>query len=202
VSLGDQTTPGTEGGSPTVSPGGQTPPHTEAGGPIARTCATPSSTLAAPCASPMTSAMPHVALLTPPAPRATPVSMTLVVPPTAPLSQLYPLHYSHRPQAAREPSTSPLHKQSPPVKAIPVAPPINPHPMTTWAKRGFRLPIDRLTLSATSASTLLPVPSSVRAALIDPNWCHTMEEEFASLIANNTCDLIPHPVGSNVITDK
>jgi hypothetical protein len=29
-----------------------------------------------------------------------------------------------------------------------------------------------------------------------------MEEEFASLIANNTCDLIPHPVGSNVITDK
>jgi hypothetical protein len=29
-----------------------------------------------------------------------------------------------------------------------------------------------------------------------------MEEEFATLIANNTWDLVPHPVGSNVITDK
>jgi hypothetical protein len=29
-----------------------------------------------------------------------------------------------------------------------------------------------------------------------------MEEEFAALIANNSCDLIPHPIGSNVVTDK
>jgi branched-subunit amino acid transport protein len=57
--------------------------------------------------------------------------------------------------------------------------------MTTWAKRGFRLPVDRLTLSATLVSTLSPVPSSVCAALVDPNWHHTMEEEFAALIANN-----------------
>jgi hypothetical protein len=58
--------------------------------------------------------------------------------------------------------------------------------MTTWAKRGFQLPADRLNLSATSASTLSPVPSSVRTALIDPNWRRAMEEEFAALIANNT----------------
>jgi hypothetical protein len=46
------------------------------------------------------------------------------------------------------------------------------------------------------------VPSSVHATLIDPNWCRTMEEEFAALVANNTWDLVPRPVGSNVITDK
>jgi hypothetical protein len=64
------------------------------------------------------------------------------------------------------------------------------------------LPADRLTLSATLASTLSPVPSSVRAALIDPNWCRAMEEEFVVLIANNTWDLVPRPVGSNVVTGK
>jgi hypothetical protein len=64
------------------------------------------------------------------------------------------------------------------------------------------LPADRLTLSATSASTLSLVPSSVRATLVDPNWRRAMEKEFAALIANNTCDLIPCPVGSNVVTGK
>jgi hypothetical protein len=29
-----------------------------------------------------------------------------------------------------------------------------------------------------------------------------MEEEFAALITNNTWDLVPHLVGSNVVTDK
>jgi hypothetical protein len=53
--------------------------------------------------------------------------------------------------------------------------------MTTRAKWGFWLPTDRLTLSVTSASTLSPVPSSVRAALVNPNWRHTMEEELAAM---------------------
>jgi hypothetical protein len=64
------------------------------------------------------------------------------------------------------------------------------------------LPADRLTLSATSASTLSPVLSSVHAALIDPNWCRAMEEEFAALIVNDTWDLIPRPASSNVFTGK
>jgi hypothetical protein len=83
-----------------------------------------------------------------------------------------------------------------------VAPLVNPHLMTTRVKRGFWLRVDRLTLSTTSASTLSPMLSSVHAALIDPNWRRTMEEEFATLITTNTSDLVPRPVGSNIITDK
>jgi hypothetical protein len=74
--------------------------------------------------------------------------------------------------------------------------------MTTRAKRGFRLPADKLTLSATSSSPLSPVLTSVRVALTDPSWRRTMEEEYATLIANNTWNLVPRFVGSNVVTDK
>jgi hypothetical protein len=83
-----------------------------------------------------------------------------------------------------------------------VAPPVNPHPMTTWVKRGFRLPADKLTLPVTSSSPLSPVPTSLCAALIDPSWRRAMQEEYDALITNNTCDIVPHPIGSNVITDK
>jgi hypothetical protein len=83
-----------------------------------------------------------------------------------------------------------------------VAPSVNPHPMTTRVKRGFWLLVDRLTLSATSVSTLSPVSSSVHVALIDLNWHCAMEEEFAALIINNTWDLVPHPIGPNVIIGK
>jgi hypothetical protein len=85
------------------------------------------------------------------------------------------------------------------MKAVPVAPPVNPHPMIVWA---FQLPINRLTLLATSVSTLSLVPSSVHVSLIDLNWHHAMEEESAALIANNTWDLVPRPVGSNIVISK
>jgi hypothetical protein len=49
---------------------------------------------------------------------------------------------------------------------------------------------------------LVVVPSSIHTAIVDPNWGRAMEEEFAALITNNTWDLVPRPVGSNVITDK
>jgi hypothetical protein len=29
-----------------------------------------------------------------------------------------------------------------------------------------------------------------------------MEEEYDALLTNNTCYLVPHPIGSNVITGK
>jgi hypothetical protein len=80
--------------------------------------------------------------------------------------------------------------------------PVNHHSMITWVKRGFWLPADRLTLSATTTSILLLVHSFVCAALINLNWRRTMEEEFVALIVNNTWDLVPHPVGSNIFTSK
>jgi hypothetical protein len=154
-----------------------------------------------PCGAP-TSVVPHVTPSTPPAPCATPMSMTPAAPPAPPTSSLYPLHYSRHPRAAWELPAPPLHQQSSTVKVVSVAPLINPHPMITRVKRGFRLPIDRLTLSTNSASTLSLVPSSLCVALVDPNWRCAMEEKFAALIANNTWDLVPRPVGSNVVTDK
>jgi hypothetical protein len=88
------------------------------------------------------------------------------------------------------------------MKAEPVAPLVNPHSMTMRAKRDFQLSADKLTLSATSLSPLSLVPTSVRTTLADPSWHRAMEEEYDVLITNNTWDLIPRPVGSNVITDK
>jgi hypothetical protein len=74
--------------------------------------------------------------------------------------------------------------------------------MTTRVKRGFQLPSDKLTLSATSSLPLSLVPTSVYAALTDPSWRCAMEEEYDALIANNTWDLVPRPVSSNIITSK
>jgi hypothetical protein len=90
------------------------------------------------CCTPTTSITPHTALSTPITPHKSSVSMTPVVPPTAPASQLYPQQYSCRPQATREPPAPPLHQYSLPVMVVRVAPPVNPHPMITQAKRGFR----------------------------------------------------------------
>jgi hypothetical protein len=86
--------------------------------------------------------------------------------------------------------------------------------MTTWAKRGFWLPADKLTLLATSLSPLSLVPTSIHAALADPSWHRAMEEEYDALITRecpplstpfsllDTWDLVPRPVGSNVATGK
>jgi hypothetical protein len=71
-----------------------------------------------------------------------------------------------------------------------------------WVKRGFRLLADKLTLSPTSSSLPSPVPTSVHAALVDPSWRRAMEEEYDALITNNICDLVPHLIGSNIVTGK
>jgi hypothetical protein len=146
MSPSGQTILRTEAGSQIVSPGDQTapiqrlavrpPPWVVRSPGHASLLLSPASlTSAAPRAAPTTSVAPHMAPSTPPVPRAAPASMTMVAPPTA--SERYTLHYSRHPRATREPPTQPLHQQSPPTKAVPVAPPVNPHPMTTRAKRGF-----------------------------------------------------------------
>jgi histone deacetylase 1/2 len=58
-------------------------------------------------------------------------------------------------------------------------------------------------LSATEGELRLsPIPTSVREALADLNWRRAMEEEYGSLLANQTWDLVPRPSGCNVVTDK
>jgi hypothetical protein len=84
---------------------------------------------------------------------ARPQRLTTAAPPVA--LEPYSLHYSRRPRAAQEPPAPPLHQQSSPAKAVPVAHPNNPHPMITRVKWDFRLQAKRLTLSATSASTFV-----------------------------------------------
>jgi hypothetical protein len=138
TSPGGQTAPGTEAGSLTARPGGQTAHETEAGDPTATPggqIATPYTTTSSPALP--TSATPHAAPTTLPVSRATLASTTSATPPTTPTSQLYLQHYSCRPRAAREPPAPPLHQQLPPAKAIPVAPPVDPHLMTMRVKRGF-----------------------------------------------------------------
>jgi len=69
--------------------------------------------------------------------------------------------------------------------------------MRTRGKKGFRQP--HLNLQATAIS---PIPSSVRAALTDPNWRAVMMEEYAALQSNDTWSLVPRPAGVNIVTGK
>jgi hypothetical protein len=51
-------------------------------------------------------------------------------------------------------------------------------------------------------SQISQVPSSVHEALLDPHWRRAMEEEYATLLANQTWDPVPRPPGSNIVTGK
>jgi hypothetical protein len=46
------------------------------------------------------------------------------------------------------------------------------------------------------------MPSSVRAALRDPNWHAAMEREFSALQANHTWRLVDRPAGAHIISGK
>ncbi|XP_073355215.1 uncharacterized protein [Aegilops tauschii subsp. strangulata] len=47
-----------------------------------------------------------------------------------------------------------------------------------------------------------PLPTSVRAALRDPNWLAAMRDEFTALVSNRTWELLPRPPRANLITGK
>ena len=79
------------------------------------------------------------------------------------------------------------------------APVDNAHPMRTRGKAGIAQPVDRLNLHAVPMS---PLPSSVRGALSDPNWCSAMQAEYDALIANDTWSLVPRPTGVNMVIGK
>jgi hypothetical protein len=73
------------------------------------------------------------------------------------------------------------------------------HPMVTRHAAGTLPP--RVLAATTEDSQVFPVPSSVCAALLDPHWRRAMEE-YATLVANQTWDLVPRSPGTNVVTDK
>jgi hypothetical protein len=77
------------------------------------------------------------------------------------------------------------------------------HPMVTCRAAGVLHPVDRLILAADMTATppdASPVPPSVRASLADPHWCCAME--YTALLANHTWDLVPRPLGTNMVTGK
>jgi hypothetical protein len=84
-----------------------------------------------------------------------------------------------------------------------MTPLVNPHPMVTRAKDGFRLPHDRLTLVAmASSSPPSAILTSVHATLADPNLRVAMEEEYGALMSNGIWELVPRTLGSNAVTGK
>ena len=61
-----------------------------------------------------------------------------------------------------------------------IVPITNAHSMRTRGEDGFWQPIDRLNLHTMTAAHS-PVPSSIRAALLDPAWRLAMQAEFDAL---------------------
>jgi hypothetical protein len=80
--------------------------------------------------------------------------------------------------------------------------PRSTHSMVTRRAAGVTKPMDRLQLSVAAApSTLSPVLISVCSALMDPHRRRAMDE-YVALLSNSTWDLIPWPLGANVVTGK
>jgi hypothetical protein len=78
------------------------------------------------------------------------------------------------------------------------------HPMVTRRTVGVLRPVNRLILAADTIAAppdASPVPSSARTTLADPHWRRAMEE-YTALPANHTWDLMPCPLGTNVVTSK
>ncbi|GJU72107.1 ribonuclease H-like domain-containing protein [Tanacetum coccineum] len=62
--------------------------------------------------------------------------------------------------------------------------------MVTQSQRGIVKPLERLSIHTSSVS---PIPKSPFLALIDPNWCNAMYDEYNALVKNGTWILVPRP---------
>lgn len=73
--------------------------------------------------------------------------------------------------------------------------------MVTRGINGIFQPNPKYALQA-HATTISPIPKSVRTALRDPFWLTAMQEEYRALMANKTWTLVPRPPGANIVTGK
>jgi hypothetical protein len=77
------------------------------------------------------------------------------------------------------------------------------HHMVTRSKTDSHVPNKKYAMLAASPSIpLSPLPKSMRATLVDPNWRAMMQSEFDVLTANRTWTLVPRPPSANVVTRK
>jgi hypothetical protein len=83
-----------------------------------------------------------------------------------------------------------------PTGVVPISPMVHPHPMRTQGVISFQQP------KLYDVATLSPVPKSVRVILANPHWWVAMEEEYATLMSNDTWDMVPCLHDANVATDK
>lgn len=72
--------------------------------------------------------------------------------------------------------------------------------MLTRARHGIFQPNPRY--ANLQATTISPLPSSVRAALKDPNWRAAMQVEYDALMANSTWTLVPRPPRTHIVSGK
>ncbi|KAL8159075.1 hypothetical protein V2J09_000612 [Rumex salicifolius] len=70
--------------------------------------------------------------------------------------------------------------------------------MQTRSKLGIHVPKIQFNLT----TDIIPLPKSHKFALQNPQWFHSMKEEFDALINNRTWDLVPRPSHANVVTRK
>jgi hypothetical protein len=185
-----------------------------------RVALVPAVPLAAPHAAPVPPPAPRVAPAPPPARYAKamqvfqcrpvpPPPLPSPAPPSAvPVDYVPPLRHVYG-RRSMAPPPPPPPRPPPPrrsrVESAVYHPPVihrdprHTHPMVTRQAAEVLQP---RALSATEGEPRLsPIPTSVREALADPNWCRAMEE-YGALLANQTWDLVPHPSGCNVVTGK
>jgi hypothetical protein len=72
--------------------------------------------------------------------------------------------------------------------------------MHTRSKSGIFVPKKHFNISV--SQSLSPIPFNYRSALKDPNWLSAMQEEYNTLMTQNTWTLVPRPAGANVVTGK
>ena len=90
-----------------------------------------------------------------------------------------------------------MNDESSPSTALSFPPPFQPpntHLMQTRSKSGIVCPRLHPTLLLTIAE-----PTSVKHALISPEWKEAMQQEYNALMANNTWSLVPLPSGRKSI---